>query len=578
MKKTLPVVIVVVLIVIFGGIVGYNFYSLRYEPVDDYLDYAEQMGLEDNEYTITLNNELLSSRAEEADGRIYLGMELVRNSVNTRFYWDENEKLLLYTTPTQTFMFSPDEEIYTVRTWDGETEGNEGYAVIRNIDGGYYIAADYVTANTCMEYAVYTDPGRVMMITEWGEEDIVTVNKDGAGIRYRGGVKSELLRTASLGEKLTVLDVYDNWTNVSTQDGYIGWISNDDISDVMTVTTSAPDFDGPEYTRIEKDYKISMGWHQVMNMTANSTVSEVLASAAGMNTISPTWFWFEDTDGTVNSIASHDYVQTCHNAGVEVWALFSNEFSDDGDTRVFDSDKTDKVLGYTSKRADVIGQIMDYVSDYEIDGINIDFENISTDGADDYVEFIRELSIACRANGIVLSVDNYVPKYTQYYNRTEQGIVADYIVIMGYDETTEGSETAGPVASIGFVEEGITDTLALVDASKVINGIPFYTRVWSTDSNGNISSFSCGMTEAAGYLSNHDVTPELLSEEGLYYGSYTSGINGNLYEIWLQDDYAVAREMALVREYDLAGAAAWKLGLESGQDIWDIITEYLTEE
>ena len=318
-----------------------------------------------------------------------------------------------------------------------------------------------------------------------------------------------------------------------------------------------------------------MGWHQVMSAAANSNLSSVLTSAPGINTLAPTWFSFSDTNGGVTSIATQDYVDTCHANNIEVWALFSNEFPGDDGTIYFDSSKTDEVLGYTSKREQVIRNVIDYVNQYGIDGINIDFELISQEGADDYIEFIRELSIACRANNIILSIDNYVPEYTYYYNRREQGIVADYVVIMGYDETLPSSETPGPVASLNFVRKGITDTLNVVDKSKVINAIPFYSRVWCTTPDGTVSAFACGMSEALGYLTDHGVTPQFLEDIGLNYGSYTSDKDGNFYEIWLQDATAVEEEMKLIREFDLAGVAEWKIGFESGTDIWNTISSYL---
>lgn len=114
------------------------------------------------------------------------------------------------------------------------------------------------------------------------------------------------------------------------------------------------------------------------------------------------------------------------------------------------------------------------------------------------LSFIRELSIACRANNIILSIDNYVPEYTYYYNRREQGIVADYVVIMGYDETLPSSETPGPVASLNFVRKGITDTLNVVDKSKVINGIPFYSRVWCTTPDGHSQCLCLWYVRSAG--------------------------------------------------------------------------------
>ena len=562
MKRVLPIIIVILLIIGVGGGVVWSILAGRYKPTEEVMDYAAEMGLSENEYAITLNQEVLKEdRAVAIDGRVYLSMDLVTETINSRFYWDDNEKLLLFTTPTEVMMITPDQQGYTVKTWNGSSDADEGYMIVRTYNDSYYVAADYVKAHTQMDYAEYTEPNRVVMATKWAEQQTVTLKKDTA-VRYKGGVKSEVLRQASKGEKMVLLEAYDDWSNVATEDGYVGWVSNKALYDAETETPEAPAFDEPEYTSIHKDYKINMGWHQVMSAAANSNLSSVLTSASGINTLAPTWFSFSDTNGGVTSIATQDYVDTCHANNIEVWALFSNEFPGDDGTIYFDSSKTDEVLGYTSKREQVIRNVIGYVNQYGIDGINIDFELISQEGADDYIEFIRELSIACRANNIILSIDNYVPEYT-------------YVVIMGYDETLPSSETPGPVASLNFVRKGITDTLNVVDKSKVINGIPFYSRVWCTTPDGTVSAFACGMSEALGYLTDHGVTPQFLEDIGLNYGSYTSDKDGNFYEIWLQDATAVEEEMKLIREFDLAGVAEWKIGFESGTDIWNTISSYL---
>lgn len=575
MKKVLPIVIVILLIIGIGGGVAWSLLAGRYKPTEEVLDYASEMGLAEDEYAVTLNHEVLKEdKAVAIDGRIYLNMALVTETINTRFYWDDNENLFLFTTPTEVLQVTPDQQSYTVKTWDGSRDADEGYSIVRTYNDGYYVAAEFVKAHTQMDYAEYTEPNRVVMNTKWEEQQTVTLKKDTA-VRYKGGVKSEVLRQASKGEKMVLLEAYDDWSNVATEDGFVGWVSNKALQEAQTELPDAPAFEEPEYTSIHKDYKINLGWHQVMSAAANSNLSSVLSSASGINTLSPTWFSFADTEGSVTSIATKEYVDTCHANNIEVWALFSNEFPADDGTRYFDSDKTDQVLDYTSKREKTIKEVISYVTKYGIDGINIDFELISQEGADDYIEFIRELSIACRANNIILSVDNYVPEYTYYYNRKEQGVVADYVVIMGYDETPAGSETPGPVASLNFVRKGITDTLNVVEKSKVINGIPFYSRVWCTTADGSVSSFACGMTEALGYLTDHNVTPQFVEDMGLNYGSYTSEKDGNFYEIWLQDATAVEEEMKLIKEFDLAGVAEWKIGFESGSEIWKTIQSYL---
>ena len=573
MKKILPIIIVIIAIIGVGAGLVVGILAGKYAPTEELMDYAAQFELDDDEYTIALNAEILEERAVSADGRVYLGLSLVTEQINTRFYYDDRENVFIYTTPTQRMLITPDQQTYTVSAWEADSEADEGYVIVRTIDDQLYVAADYVTQYTQMDYAEYTDPNRIVIRTEWPAIRTVTVTKETA-LRYRGGVKAEVLATLEEGTALTVLDEYDDWTMVESPDGYIGWVNTEHISEAVDDQLTAPDFEEPVYTSIPRGHKIIMGWHQVMNTSANENISSVLDETSGINTISPTWFYFGDTEGNVTSIASADYVSTCHARGVEVWALFSNEFAVGGGERSFDTAMTSEVLSCTSKRQNAIRQVISYAVDNGIDGINIDFEAIDPEYADDYIEFIRELSIACRAKAIILSVDNYVPAYTSYYNRKEQGIVADYVVIMGYDEYTAGSDEPGPVASLDYVRQGIADTVAMVDPAKVINGMPFYSRVWSTDADGNVSSFACGMEEALGYLTAHGVTPEYLEDYGLNYGSYTSDVDGNFYEIWLQDADSIDRFMALAVEQDIAGVAAWKIGFESSSDIWQTISGY----
>ena len=309
------------------------------------------------------------------------------------------------------------------------------------------------------------------------------------------------------------------------------------------------------------------------NMAGNDTLEELTANTTGINTISPTWFSFADTEGNLNSLASADYVNLAHSKGMEVWALFSNEFPGDDGLQYFDGTKIDEVLSYTSKREAVIASLMGYVEQYGIDGINIDFERISEEGADNYIQFIRELGIQCRAKGIVLSVDSYVPVYSKHYNRKEQAIVADYVVIMGYDEHFAGSEEAGSVASKDFVAQGIADTLAEVPAEKMINAIPLYTRLWWTESDGSLGTMALSMAEGWQYVQDNGAEATWLEDVGQYYAKYEA--DGKTYQIWLEDSQSVGVRMQMIKDNNLAGVASWKLGRESGIEIWETIQSYL---
>ena len=290
-------------------------------------------------------------------------------------------------------------------------------------------------------------------------------------------------------------------------------------------------------------------------------MASVIAGTTGLTTISPTWFTIRDTNGNITSLASSAYVDAAHQAGLEVWGLVDN-FTNQVDTLA--------VLSNTQSRANMISQLITEAQNSGLDGINVDFEQITEEMSDHYIQFIRELSVECRKNQIVLSVDNYVPGFTSHYNREEQGIVADYVIIMGYDEHYVGSE-AGSVASLPWVEQGIQDTLDEVPAERVINAIPFYTRLWRT-TGGNVTSEAIGMDQAQQTIADNNVETYWDKTTSQNYGKYD--IDNSTYQIWLEDAQSVAEKVKLVSKYDLAGVSAWKLGFENNV-IWQVISDNL---
>ncbi|MDE7285599.1 MAG: chitinase, partial [Lachnospiraceae bacterium] len=325
------------------------------------------------------------------------------------------------------------------------------------------------------------------------------------------------------------------------------------------------EYEEPEYTSLTRDYKINLGWHVVAGLAGNDTLDAVTANTKGLNVISPTWFKLSDNEGNFTSFASQSYVDKAHGMGLEVWGLVENiEYKNSIDMYA--------ILSSTTTRAKLIDGLINTALTYGLDGINVDFEQISMDCGEHYIEFIRELSIPCRANGIVLSVDNYVPTgYTDHYNRQEQGVVADYVIIMGYDEHYAGSPEAGSVASINFVEEGIEKTVSQVPASKVINAVPFYTRIWETK-DGALDSQAVGMEMAEEYVNAHNIQTEWNDETCQNYGEYTEG--GSLYQIWLEDESSMEVKLNIMEKYQIGGVACWRLGFEK-PEIWDIIEAYL---
>lgn len=581
-SRVVPVLIILVLIIAVGLVTAISLINNYRKGSTEVIDFKEDYSLEDNEYLVVLNNEIQTFKGIEDNGTVYIDAENVAKHINDRFYWDSNEKIFIYTKATQVIKAFPDEQSYSV---GGENTPLD-YAPIKTIGDTVYVSAEYIKLFTQCEIEAYQDPNRLVVTTKWGEVQTVSVQEDTV-MRYTDpydeadtiDLHHPVVKNVAAGESLNVAQREDdwNWTKVATNDGYVGWVENRYLGEIQTASTTAPAFEEEQFTYLKEEGKICFAWHQVTTQEASSVnnLIQALNNTSDITIVGPTWFCFDGTDGHINSIASYDYVNYAHQVGKKVWAVFQNTAYQGSNP---DGENTDNILKYTSKRESLVNELISTVLEYGIDGINLDFEMITEDGADNYIQFVRELSVACRNNGITFSVDNYVPLYTKHYDRAEQARFADYLVIMGYDEYGQFSTEAGPVASVPFVKQGIEETLELIggDSSKVINGIPFYTVVW----NETVPyEDTISMPTAKEYLQKYPDSTVLSwnSELGYNYGYYTSALNGVTYSMWLEDKESIAAKLELMDQYDLAGVALWKLQQETS-DIWPAISAYMNGE
>lgn len=561
--QVIPVMIAILLILIVGGGMVIKMLYEKYSPSKELADTNEYFNLtDDQDIAVIYNDELLEDKGRLIDGRVYLHVETVYQYLNSRFYWDGTENIYLYALPTELVSVEVGSSDYTV----SKAKQSEGYVILRADGNDAYVALDFIKKYTNFTYEYWEAPNHVQIFDEFGSKDVVSAQKN-VQVRYKAGIKSPILTTVDKGTTMYVLEEpeeIEEWTRVLTKDGYIGYVRDKQLSGVTQEELAEPEFTDPEYTSISKDYTINLAWHQVTNTDANDQLLSRIADTKGLTTISPTWFSIADTDGNISSIASQSYVNYAHQQGLEVWGLVDN-FKDGVST--YDT------LSKTSSRQRLVNQLTAAAIQYGLDGINVDFELITEDGGRAYIEFIRELSIMCRINGIVLSVDNYVPTVSsgQYY-RAEQGVFADYVIIMGYDEHYAGSEEAGSVASYDFVERGIQKTLEEVPKEKVINAVPFYTRFWRTDENGEVSSEALGMDSADAKARNNDVEPVWDETTHQYYIELE--YEGSIYQMWMEEERSIEEKMTLIKQYGLAGVAAWRLGYER-PGIWDVILKYV---
>lgn len=556
-KKILPVVAALILIVIVAIIGIISKVAEKYTPSDETVTAEDYFGIQSaNEVGLILQDQVSERRGLRADGVLYLDYQVVKEYLNSRFYWDEEEQVMVYTTPTDIIKIPAGQNAYTVSGTETATE----YPVVRDEEAGTYIAADFVQQYTNVEYTALEEPDRVLITYQWGDVTYANIKKQDF-VRQEASIKSPIIAAGSRGDKVAVLGEQDQWSKVRTEGGFIGYIPTKKLGTPYQETISR-EFEEPVYTSIKQDTKVNLVWHQITNMDSNYNLVYDIANMTGVNTISPTWFSISSNEGDITSLAYEGYVTEAHNKKLKVWGLVDN-FSTEIDSAT--------VLNSTSARENLTNQLIAAAIQYKLDGINVDFEALTEDAAEGYVQFMRELSVKCRNNSLVLSVDVPVPMpYTEFYNRKELGVVSDYVIMMGYDEHYVGSEE-GSVASLPFEQQGIQDMLKDVPAEKVISGIPFYTRLWKIDSKGEVSSEAIGMDMADEYMTANNVTTNWSEETSQDYGEYQDS-EGNTYKIWLENEASIAEKVKLVKEYSLAGVAAWKLGFERAS-IWEVITK-----
>ena len=550
MKRFLTTVLTVILTIVLaaGAAAGFILYR-KYKPSKERVDQSEWYQASGNESAVFLNSEREEGvKGRYIDGQVYLPVDWVDEAVNERFYWDEENSQLIYTLP--------DQIVYA----NEETMGSSGKPLLVQQDGTVWLLSSLVSAYTNVRIETFDTDGvhRIFVDTTWESQQLAKVKKNTA-LRIRGGVKSALITEVPSGAEVTVLEQLENWSRVRTEDGQVGYLPNRRLKETEAKTLVST-FQEPEYTSISMDEPVVLVWHQVTNLSANQAMQTLISATKGVNVIAPTWFMLTDNSGNYESLADKNYVDQAHAMGMQVWAVLDN-------FNKGDNVQSEVLFASTAARKKLIASLMKDAQTYGFDGINLDVEGIKASAGPHYVQFIRELSVDCRKAGLVLSIDSYVPaSYSAFYNWAEQGRVADYVVMMGYDEHFAGGE-AGSVASIGYERQGITDLLKQVPKEKLISAIPFYTRIWKEDASGT-SSQSVGISSAKEWVETNQVELYWQEDLGQYYGELEKdGVN---YEIWMEEERSLELKMQLIRDNGLAGVACWRLGLEPA-DVWDVV-------
>jgi spore germination protein YaaH len=537
-------------------------------PSKEMIELSDYYEVADSEVLIILQDEVYEKKGMLQGGMVYIDYDTVVQEFNHRFYWDYNENILTYTTPDEILQAEAGSSGYSSTKSMIKTNVAADYPIVEVFADQVYLSLEFVKKYSDLTYEYYENPNRIVVNYKWGDYLYTETTKE-TGLRTEADIKSPNLLQMPVGTSLMFVDMEEapkkGFVKVMTSDGIKGYVKEKHIKKSFYQTISSS-YQAPEYTTQKRPGKINMVFHQVFNEDAADNLEGLIKATKEVTVVSPTWFSVNDVSGTISSIATTKYVEKAKDLGLEVWALV-----DDFNTDISMYD----VLSYTSRRETLSNTLVEAALEHKLNGINIDFEKISSDTGVHYIQFLRELSVKCRNNGIVLSVDNFVPTpYTEHYDREEQGKIVDYVVVMAYDEFYAGSEVAGPVASIGFVADAVNNTIAVVPKEKTIIAIPFYTRLWKETGEGEVSSESYSMTPAGNLLTDNDVVTEWDDSYGCFYGEFQK--DGATYRMWQEEEKSIEEKMKVIYAADVAGVAAWKLGLEK-ESIWDVIIPYLNK-
>ena len=562
-KKSLAIsIIILVLALLVGGYFFYD-YKEKHSPSDERISIAQYYDNPTADKVFLYRyHKPMEFNGILKNKEVYLPLAWVQEYVNDTFYLDSANHNILYTEA------------------DGTTVLPLG--ALEYFYGEPYIALSEVKSrsNLLSRDFIGGDVNRVYL-TDDTESYVTAKVKTDAVIRIDKSIKAPGIADLAAGATVDILEepqaeMNDEepesllgkkekklkeddvpWVYVMSEDGLIGYIQ-ESVLDNYVQACVISDYTEPKYSHILMDEPVLLAWHQVTNMASNNYLKDLLKNTSGINVISPTWFSLSDNEGNFDSLASHDYVAYAHDRGMKVWALVDNFSSSVSSLTILSNTRTRKTL---------IENLIAASLEYQVDGINIDFEMLPMEASEPFAQFIRELSVECRHNNLVLSIDNpAAASFNLYYRRDVQARYADYVINMGYDEHYSGGE-AGSVASLPFVEDSMDLTLMQVPSEQFINGIPFYTRVWQIRGD-ETTSIAQGLGVAKDWVRENQVELSWNDELGQYYGEIRR--DEMLSSIWMEENTSLALKIEAAKKRNLAGIACWKLGLEDAQ-AWEVV-------
>lgn len=510
----------------------------------------------------------LYSKTIVKKGNVYIPVSFIKEQLDDAIYVDK--KAIIFTTNASILHIPLQSEHYYKNNKKVKTD----FPIVIEDGKEYYISLDIMTDYLPIKYHITKDTATI-----WIEKD---------GEKYRKGViKDEKVHKAYLrlrteptllspyvkevqaNEKVRIESKEKNYYFVRTVDGIGGYIKKEFVQAGKEVKVKAPSKE--EKVVLPKvKHPISLSWEAVYHKNPKP---QSMPKLPGVNVISPTWFHLKDKKGKVENLASADLVKWAKKNKYQVWGLFSNSF---------DPTLTHEAFSHYQTRKKVIDQLVKFSKKYKLDGINIDIENVQPEDAELVTQFVREATARLHRAGMIVSMDiTFIStgNWSEFYEREKLAHVVDYLIVMAYDEHWGGSETAGSVASLPWVEENLQQLLKIVPNDKLILGIPLYTRLWAEKSkNGEteITSEALSMEEAIDWMKKRDVQPVFDPSSEQHYVEYKDKKKNIVYKMWLEDEISLQKRAEIALKYHLAGVATWARAF-GNEDAWVTLHQSLEQ-
>jgi spore germination protein YaaH len=514
----------------------------------------------------------LDASAVVEDGQVYLPLSVVNLWADPKLVWDESSSNVILTSAGKVIQMETDQLTAYVN--------DEPFPLrfpVQQIDGEVYLPMDPL-AHWLGLSVTLLDLGKMVLVEQdgevitWGKLKTLSKPDKFHAIRQSPGIQSPIVAEAQPEEKVKIQGEQEGWYIVQKSTGEIGFLDKNEVllGERQAIELERDD-QRPFLPWRPVGGKIHMTWEYVYSKTASPAK---IGNVTGLNVVSPTWFELLDGEGNIQSKADLSYVRWAHDQGFQVWGLFSNGF---------DPDRTHEVLSTFETRKKMTRQLLAFAEMYELDGINIDFENVYLKDKDALVQWVREAAPLLHDQGLVISMDittkSLSETWSMFYDRPALGKLVDYLVLMAYDEHWASSPTAGSVASLPWVERGVKQLIEEegVSPSKIILGVPFYTRLWSEeviDGEIKVSSKALSMDTVTKIIKEKGLEKAYLEEEKQNFVSWQE--EEVTYKIWLEDEMSMAHRIDLVSQYRLAGLASWRRGFQNEAMI-PLIAEQLEE-